>query len=122
MAIKRVTGSIESQKRRWTEDDAAAVLGVAASSGLTLAQFANQQGVELQRLERWRRRLGFGDAASNHKQPPVAFEEVEAPLRAPAGGGRMEVVLRGGRVVRVDADFDADAVRRLIAVLEGPSC
>jgi len=34
----------------------------------------------------------------------------------------LEVVLSGGRVLRVRAGFDADALRQLLAVLEAPSC
>lgn len=121
MAIKRVTGSGEMMKRRWTEEDAAAVFSLVAASGLTLAHFAVRHGIEFQRLERWRRRLG--DAVPTREEPAVAFEELKGPLlRSPTPRGRMEVMLRDGRVMRLDPDFDADAVRRLLAVLEGASC
>jgi hypothetical protein len=38
------------------------------------------------------------------------------------GGGFRGGGFRGGRVLRVQEGFDADVLRRLLAVLEAPSC
>ncbi len=46
--------------------------------------------------------------------PPLSAPEI--PARAPA---RMEVVLPCGTVLRLDEDVDADALRRVLAVLRG---
>jgi hypothetical protein len=35
------------------------------------------------------------------------------------GGGLIEIELSGGRRVRVDASFDVNALKRVIAVLDG---
>ena len=51
----------------------------------------------------------------------MAFVEVERGLsKGPAKeASALEVVTVSGRVVRVSRDFDAEALRRLLDVLEG---
>ena len=53
---------------------------------------------------------------------------IEVETRAVGGaedhgsGGLFEVVVRSGRLVRVPPDFDATALRRLVAALEDEPC
>jgi|SRR5580700_11219895 hypothetical protein len=105
--------------RRWTLEQAMRALAALDRSGLTLTAFAIREGLDPQRLSRWRRQLA---AAA----PPV-FEEVIPRATSPAldedeaastGRERFEVVLRSGRVVRVPASFDVGALRRLLAIVE----
>jgi transposase-like protein len=94
---------------RWTEDDASAALAALERSGLSVACFADREGVDAQRLYKWRRRLG----------PVTDFVEVTPSASLALGAPRgFEVMLGSGRVVRVPESFDAEALRRLIAVLE----
>jgi transposase-like protein len=87
------------------------VLSALEESGESLASFAKREGLSPERLYRWRRKLT--------KQ---AFVEIErAPVRT-EGAGVLEVVVATGRVVRVPPDFDADALQRLLAVLEADAC
>jgi transposase-like protein len=51
---------------------------------------------------------------------PVRIEHQSVPHNAVAPA--FEVVLAGGRVLRVPVDFDAAALRRLIATLEDRPC
>ena len=105
--------------RRWTADDARAALAAMARSGLGPSAFAIAEGLDPQRLSRWRRQL---DAA-----PPPTFEEV-IPTMPPSSvdtdaathgaGERFEIVLPSGRVVRVPVSFDASALRRLLDVVD----
>jgi transposase-like protein len=109
------------ERRRWTTEDAQAALADLDASGLELAAFAREAGLEPQRLKRWRRALeGFATDA--------VFEEVVGEPSAMAmrigvttdgARGWFEVVLASGRVVRVPASFDAAALGRLLAVVEG---
>ncbi|HEY4917740.1 MAG TPA: hypothetical protein VIH92_12560 [Solirubrobacteraceae bacterium] len=101
--------------RRWSPAEAGQALAALEQSGLELTAFAIREGLDPQRLSRWRRRL----AAS-----PLAFEEVTvreviaadtAPREERAC---FEVVLVSGRVVRVPESFDAGALRRLLAIVE----
>lgn len=102
--------------RRWTVDDAKEALAAQEQSGLTLRAFATREGLDTQRLERWRRRLAT----------PV-FEEVTCPEVVAVTPGevvdtaqreRFEIVLGGGRIVRVPESFDTNALLRLLEVVD----
>jgi transposase-like protein len=101
--------------RRWTPEEASQALAALEQSGLELTAFAIREGLDPQRLSRWRRRL----AASM----PV-FEEVITSEVIAAGAAtherqeRFEIVLASGRVVRVPESFDAGALRRLLAIVD----
>ena len=98
----------ESRKRwrRWTTEEASVVLAKHAASGLSVQQFALREGLNPERLYRWRRQL---DTAA---VPASAFVEVR-PSRRP----RIEVVLRSGHVLFVPESVDEDALARLLQVL-----
>jgi hypothetical protein len=85
------------------------------SSGLTAREFATRNRVKVHTLRHWAWKLGreTGDVTSLGRVP--ALIEVHA---RPAADDRFEIEL-GGRRVRVPPSFDADALRRLLAVLEG---
>jgi transposase-like protein len=107
-------------RRRWTEKEARAALAALAASRLTRRAFAAREGIDVQRLYSWRRKL----AASPSREtvaPPTGPVFVE--LR-PAAPERIEVVLRCGVVLRVSESTDGTAVRRLVDALEpsGSSC
>ena len=102
--------------RRWTVDDAKEALAAQEQSGLTLRAFATREGLDTQRLERWRRRLAT-----------PAFEEVTRPEVVGDTPGevadtvqreRFEIVLRGGRIVRVPESFDTNALLRLLEIVD----
>ena len=95
-----------STRRRWTVVEARGALAALESSGLPAAEFARREGLDVQRLHRWRRELGATAA-------PPAFVEVHR-----REAERIEVVMRSGLVLRVAESVDADAVRRLVAALE----
>jgi transposase-like protein len=85
------------------------------SSGLSLAEFAWREGLHIERLRRWRRRLERGVAASGPE-----FVELVA---AAASAAPVEIVLRSGRVLRVGEAIAVTSLRRLVEVLEEePSC
>jgi hypothetical protein len=104
-------------------------------SGLTAKEFALELGVNANTLGHWAWRLGQGEAdrttepkrARPKASPPsVAFVEVipasprdEQTRRAPVqAGAPFELVLGGGRTLRVPADFEAESLRRLLTLLE----
>lgn len=82
-------------------------LRVLDASGLSVLEFATREGMDPNRLYRWRSRLK-GQA----KDVPT-FVEIVTPTLKP-----IEVVLRTGRVVRVANGFDAATMRRLVELLE----
>ncbi|MEP6652624.1 MAG: transposase [Myxococcales bacterium] len=98
-----------SSRRRWRAKEARAIMKHLDASGLSVREFADRHGLETQRLYRWRAQLASLSAAA---APP--FVEIE---RSP--NVAIEVVLRSGHVVRVRDGFSEDALRRLVAVLDG---
>ena len=95
------------RRRRWTTEEASVVLAKHAASGLSVQQFALREGLNAERLYRWRRQLDTRSA------PASAFVEVR-PSKRP----RIEVVLRSGHVLFVPESVDEDALGRLLHLLE----
>jgi hypothetical protein len=94
------------------------VLEKHASSGLTVREFAERERLEPARLYRWRERLGVSSgqhlAASAASMPErAAFVEVRAQRPS-----RIELVLRTGHLLFVPDSVDANALSRLVEVLE----
>ena len=98
-----------------------------AGSGLTQAAFCRQRGLSAVTLSWWKRRLGFR-AGPTRCRPSGAFVEVR-PVPGDGPGGEVlgsadngptayEIVLSGGRVLRVRGDFDPAAVSRLVTAVE----
>jgi transposase-like protein len=100
-----------------------------ADSGLTAKEFAAEIGVNANTLAGWRWRMRSQGAAAD---PAPAFVEIVGPREGDVptapdqvrptevhrGGELLELVLRGGHRVRVPAQFDPAALRRLVDALE----
>lgn len=92
------------------------------SSGQPLTAFARDRGVTPATLSWWRWALRRR-AQARRSPAPTAFvgvEVVDAPVAAKPLP--FEVVLRGRRVVRVPAGFDAVELARLLGALEPARC
>lgn len=100
---------------RWTEAEARAVLDALATSGLSTADFASREGLDVQRLYWWRRRLA---KVSDGMSAP-AFVELTP---SSASTAHVEVVLRSGRILRFSPEIDSADLRRIVAVLEHEAC
>ena len=89
--------------------------------------FCAERGLDETKFYCWRRTIAKRDgsytpserAGKSSDQAP-AFVPVE--VKAPVAAATLEVVVSSGRVIRVPAEFDAAALRRLLMVLEAPSC
>ena len=116
MQTPRARSSAYQSCRRWTPEEAGRALAALKRSGLELTAFALREGLDPQRLSRWRRRL----AASPPVFEEVVASEVIAGEAATSSEERepFEVVLVSGRVVRVPELFDTGALRRLLAVVD----
>jgi Transposase len=109
--VCRFRSAQRSRGRRWSLDEARAVLRRLDVSGLAVADFAAQEGLDPKRLYRWRAQL---------RAAPVSFVEIP---RAPAACWPIELVLRSGRILRMANGFEQETLRRLIQALEeGPGC
>lgn len=98
-------------RRRWSAEDARAILDRLDASGLSVREFATREGLDVQRVYRWRAQMR---SPRGSKEAP-AFVEIKAIAAA-----SIEIVLRSGHVVRVRDGFGEDTLRRLVAVLEEP--
>jgi hypothetical protein len=94
----------------WTEDEARAALDAWRSSGQSLAGFARRHQLGDERLRWWQRRLAETDQRHGDE---VALVPVTV---LGASSASFEVVV-GELVVRVPAEFDAAALRRLLDAL-----
>lgn len=110
--------------RRRTRPQWQALVEGWAESGLTQHQYCTQQGISVTSFHRWRERLGqeadHGDPGSSEAAPmrllPVQWHEEPVPSRS---GPALTLVLATGLRVEVAAHFEAETLRRLLAVVQG---
>ena len=103
-------------------------------SGLSMAEFCWREGIGDNRLSWWVHRLRAperDDAAAKaapKKKPSIAARARFVPVRvieappAAASAAPLEVVTRGGHVIRLAPGFDPATLRRAVAALEGRPC
>jgi transposase-like protein len=107
-------------RRRWTVTDARSALAALAASGLSPRAFARREGLEVQRLYRWRRQLSGepgGPAVCVPASPVPELIEIRARRAEP-----VEIVLKSGIVLRVSETIEACALVRLVSALEQSEC
>lgn len=114
---------VAETRRKWTVAEKAAV--VAETAAASVSSIARRHGIASSLVFRWRRELGeSGKKVSRQARPSFVPVALPAPAVAPVsavvpGVGLMEIELSGGRRVRVDASVDMNALKRVIAVLDG---
>jgi hypothetical protein len=100
----------EQYWRRWVQ--------LWESSGLTVPDFCARHRLSQPSFYAWRRKLQQHDAAATGFVPVRII-----PDGPPASATPIEVVLTGGRRLRVASGFDPATLRQLLAVLEeAPPC
>jgi transposase len=130
MAYQRVeviTGV--GRRRSYSAAEKQRLVEEAFRPGVTVVDYARQQGLCASLLHRWRRQARQGPAeplpaplAATFVPIGLASELPAAPTCPPAPSrfGMMEIDLGRGRCIRVDRDVDADALRRVLQVLDAP--
>lgn len=97
-----------------------AALSAQARSGLSITEYAPCIGVAAATLYQWRRRLSV--SAADHAGVSNPSNLVEVTIARPIGssraGGLIVRVGDDGRSIEVPRGFDAEDLRRLVAVLE----
>jgi transposase len=126
---------VASTRRSWSREQKLAIVAEVEVPGASLSQVARRHGVHVSLLFRWRRDLRAKASAADNGAPasaglqipraapapaqrfvPVMLPPPEAP--PPAKPSTIEIVIGGGRAVRVGADVDTAALVRIIAALE----
>ena len=140
---------IASTRRSWSREQKRAIVGEVGAGDATLSDVARRHGIHTSLLFRWRRDLDaeapvaarppHRGSALHASQPALSFVPVMLPPPAilppsttpmptakacsmKSGAikpGIIEIVIVGGRMVRVGPDVDASALVRIIAALEG---
>jgi transposase len=130
-----VLGGVE-RRRRWSDDEKMRIIAETLAPGAKVAAVARRHGVSPSLLFFWRRQART--VAKNDITPrfaPVRIAASDADLEIAKGsseasdrartsampavrGSMIEIDLGRGRRIRVDAQVDADALARVIDVLE----
>ncbi|MBC8443093.1 LysM peptidoglycan-binding domain-containing protein [PVC group bacterium] len=124
----------------WREGQARVVLEAWVESGESLEAFARRHGVTLERLRSWQRRL-VPEQDAEGPNPVGLFLPVKVVSKVDKAAARLatvdpancrgpqpvqnsglEVVLGGGRVVRIATGFDAETLARVVGTLEAVPC
>lgn len=95
-------------------------------SGLRISAFCRQRGIPDSAFTYWKRQIPLRDqqrqadrAASEASRNAMQFLPVRVLESESGASGSLEVVLRGGRLLRVGGDFDPAILEKLVATLEG---
>lgn len=131
--MKELANRPIARRRRFTDEDKRHLLDLAKQPGSSISDVAHRYDVAVSLLFRWRKGLGgnpapfagFTPVDIIDEEPPgtrssdvaVEIKASEASPQRPAGA--MEIELKDGKRVRVEAGTDPEAVRRLVTLLEG---
>ena len=112
--IEVITGV--GRRRRWTDEEKAWIVAESLDPASSVSAVARRYGLHPSQLFVWRQQLAAPAAGGAPGFVPVVVAEDDP---APAGAaGRIEIAL-GPAVVRVGADVDAAALRRVLEVVRG---
>ena len=104
------------RRRRWTDEEKAWIVAESLDPATTVSAVARRYGLHASQLFVWRQQLA---APAAHEAPEFVPVVVAEDAAAPAEmTGRMEIALSPA-VVRVSADVDAAALRRVLEVVRG---
>ncbi len=104
------------RRRRWTAEEKAWIVAESLAPATTVAAVARRYGLHASQLVVWRQQFAAPAAREAPEFVPVVVAEGAATPAEMAG--RMEIAL-GSVVVRVGADVDAAALRRVLEVVRG---
>jgi transposase len=110
------------RRRRWSDEDKARIVAESLDPATTASAVARRHGLHASQLLAWRQQLQRSApsvaAVNGPAFVPVLLAEDSAAPAQPVGW--MEIVL-GPVVVRVGADVDAAALRRVLEAVRGLS-
>ena len=100
------------RRRRWSDEDKARIVAESLDPATTSSAVARRHGLQASQLFVWRQQ--FAAPAAREAPAFVPVVVAEGGAAAPAEmAGRMEIAL-GPAVIRVGADVDAGALRRVL--------
>jgi len=109
------------RRRRWSAAEKQAIVAESLERNVSIAGIARKHGIGTGQLYGWRHQF-----LVDRSGKPGSFARVEllSEPRRLAGPtvsspGLIEIVLPGGATIRVDAQVDEHALRRVLAALRG---
>ena len=99
-----------SRRCRRSPEEIAGILRDYDRSDLTQRAFVDSRGLSRASLTLWLRKAREGEKSESPRLVPVQLRDT--------GRAAFELVVPGGATVRIPADFNEDALRRLLGVLE----
>ena len=105
------------RRRRWSDEDKARIVAESLDPRTSASAVARRYGLHASQLFTWRQRLAALAACEGPGFVPVVVAERGAAAPAEMAG-RIEIAL-GPAVVRVGADVDATALRRVLEAVRG---
>ena len=112
--VEVITGV--GRRRRWTDEEKARIVAESLDPATTVSAVARRYGLHASQLFMWQRQLATPAMREVPAFVPVVVAEDNlAPAEMPC---RIEIAL-GPAVVRVGADVDAAALRRVLEVVRG---
>lgn len=134
MVRAEVLGAIE-RRRRWRYEDKVRIVEESFAAGETVTDVARRNGVAASVVFTWRRQAKLGQLGGSLaplllpvELAPVVTDVMPTPVsdvavaeparRSRRSSGIIEIALGSGRRLRVDRDVDADALRRVLDVLD----
>ena len=121
---------VATTRRKWSREEKRSIVTELDAPGATVSDVSRRHGIHTSLLFRWRREGASHCApapAPAARTRPAAFlpMTVSSPMppqlpskASPPAPARIEIQLTNGRVVRVDASVDADALGSIVAALE----
>lgn len=118
------------RRRRWSAEAKARIVEETLVPGAVVSEVARRHGVAQSLLFTWRRQARAVTSAEGAgsillpveiERPATTSEDAHprcVAARRRRQPGTIEIELGSGRRVRVDNEFDADALRRVLRVLE----
>ena len=110
--IEVITGV--GRRRRWTDEEKAWIVAESLDPATTVSAVARRYGLHASQLFVWHRQLAAPTVREAPAFVPVVVTEDGTALAE--ASGRIEIAL-GPAVVRVGADVDAAALRRVLEVV-----
>jgi len=112
--VEVITGV--GRRRRWTDEEKAWIVAESLDPATSVSAVARRYGLHASQLFVWRQQLAAPAAREAPGFVPVVVAEDDPAMAGMAG--RIEIAL-GPAVVRVGADVDAVALRRVLEVVRG---
>ena len=111
------------RRRRWSLQDKLQIVEETLQPGVKVSEVARRHGLAPSVVFTWRRlaREGrLGDAGPTFMPVEITPVPAQVPSAAspPRRIGLIEIVLGRGRRIRVDREVDAEALRRVLQVVE----